>query len=305
MVAAEAKRPRIYIKNAFKTMYIRFGVFFIGGALCVGIVIAYNDPALVAILSGEASGGGTAAASPYVIAMSNLGVEGLPHLVNALMITSIFSAGNTYTYCATRNLYGLALEGRAPKVLQKCTKNGVPIYCFIIVMAFPFLSFLALSNGSNVVLTWLVNLITAGGIIDYIVMCVTYLAFFYACKAQGFDRKQLPYVGWFQPYCGWIGLGWMFFVVMTYGYSSFKPWSVENFFIYYTMVIVAVVSYTTTLLLVFAKHDRCSLPFGRLSTRQNGSHRRRLILFGKLRSSICTSRASWRYQLDFGQKCCN
>ena len=38
MVAAEAKRPRIYIKAAFKMVYIRFGIFFIGGALAVGIV---------------------------------------------------------------------------------------------------------------------------------------------------------------------------------------------------------------------------------------------------------------------------
>jgi amino acid transporter len=88
-----------------------------------------------------------------------------------------------------------------------------------------------------------VNLITAGGVIDYIVMCVTYLCFYRACKAQGFDRNTLPYTGWFQPYCGWIGLIWMVFVVSTYGYSSFKPWSVENFFIYYTMVIVAPVLY--------------------------------------------------------------
>ena len=36
---------------------------------------------------------GTAAASPYVIAMQNLGVGGLPNLVNALLVTSIFSAG--------------------------------------------------------------------------------------------------------------------------------------------------------------------------------------------------------------------
>jgi amino acid transporter len=138
-------------------MYIRFGIFFIGGALCVGIVCAYNDPTLVSILTGTAGGSGTAAASPYVIAMTNLKVEGLPHLVNALMITSIFSAGNTYTYCATRNLYGLALEGRAPALLRKCTKGGVPIYCFFVVMCFPFLSFLQLSNGSNTVLTWLVS----------------------------------------------------------------------------------------------------------------------------------------------------
>lgn len=72
IVAAEAKRPRIYIKNAFKTMYIRFGIFFMGGSLAVGIVCAHNDPTLVDILTGNRAGGGTAAASPYVIAMTNL-----------------------------------------------------------------------------------------------------------------------------------------------------------------------------------------------------------------------------------------
>lgn len=159
MVAAEAKRPRHYIKAAFKTVYVRFGVFFIGGALAVGIVLPYNDPTLTSILSGKKGGAGTAAASPYVIAMSNLGVSVFPHIVNALMVTSIFSAGNTYTYCATRSLYGLALEGRAPKFLKKCTKNGVPLYCFAIVMIFPFLSFLQLSNSSSIVLTWLINLV--------------------------------------------------------------------------------------------------------------------------------------------------
>lgn len=69
MAAAEAKRPTTYIKTAFKTVYWRFGIFFILGALCVGIVIPYNDPSLDAILSGKAGGSGTAAASPYVIAM--------------------------------------------------------------------------------------------------------------------------------------------------------------------------------------------------------------------------------------------
>lgn len=243
MVSAEAKRPRIYIKTAFKTIYWRFGIFFILGSLCVGIVIPYNDPTLVDIIFGSGSGGGTAAASPYVIAMSNLGVEVLPHITNALMVTSIFSAGNTYTYCATRSLYGLAIEGRAPRFLRKCTKNGVPIFCFVVVMAFPFLSFLQLSNSSSKVLTWLINLVTAGGIIDFIVMCVTYIFFYRACKAQGIDRRSFPYTGWFQPYCAYIGLTGMLLVVFFYGYSSFTPWSVETFFSYYTMVIVAPILY--------------------------------------------------------------
>ncbi|PHH79392.1 hypothetical protein CDD80_4951 [Ophiocordyceps camponoti-rufipedis] len=238
MVAAEAQRPRVYIKAAFKTIYLRFGIFFLGSALAVGIIVPFNDPILVAVAKGE-KGGGTAAASPYVIAMQNLGVSVLPHIVNALMFTSIFSAGNTYTYCATRSLYGLALEGRAPRFLRKCWSNGVPIYCFCIVMCFPLLSFLQLGNGSALVLDWLVSLITAGGIIDYIVMSITFLFYYRACKAQGVDRSKLPYYGWGQPWCAIIALVFMMFVVIFYGYSAFTPWSVDGFFRHYTMQLVA------------------------------------------------------------------
>lgn len=200
MVAGEARRPRIYIKAAFKTVYWRFAIFFMGGALAVGVVLSSSDPTLTGIVTGEQSGSGTAAASPYVIAMANMGITGLPHVVSALLVTSIFSAGNTYTFCATRSLYGLAIEGRAPKALRYCTKSGVPLVCFAIVMVFPCLAFLQVSNGSNVVLGWLINLVTAGGVINYWVMSVTYIFFYRACKAQALDRNTLPYKGWFQPY---------------------------------------------------------------------------------------------------------
>lgn len=40
IIAAEAKFPRKYLKQAFKTTFYRFVFFFIGSALCVGIVIA-------------------------------------------------------------------------------------------------------------------------------------------------------------------------------------------------------------------------------------------------------------------------
>ena len=250
MVAAEAKRPRIYIKNAFKTVYWRFGIFFIMGSLMVGIIVAYNDKTLDSILNGDKGGGGTASASPYVIGMQNLGVHGLPHLVNALLCTSIFSAGNTYTYCATRSLYGLALDGRAPKFLKYCTKRGVPLWCFCVVMIFPCLSFLQLGKGSQTVLSWLVNLVTAGGLINYIAMCGTYIGFYNACKAQGLDRSTLPYYGRLQPYCGYVGLVTEIIIVLTYGYSSFRAgFHVDLFFTYYTLVGVAIITFTSWKLL--------------------------------------------------------
>lgn len=84
-------------------------------------------------------------------------------VLHSLLLTSIFSAGNTYTYCAIRTLYSLALEGRAPRILTHTTRNGVPIYCFIIVMIFPILSFLQCGSNSSVVINWFSTLVTAGG----------------------------------------------------------------------------------------------------------------------------------------------
>jgi amino acid transporter len=242
MTAGEAAYPRTFIKTAYKTIYYRFGLFFILGSLCVGIVVSFNDPTIQAILAGESSkkGGGS---SPYVIAMKNLEIAVLPDIVNALLITSVFSAGNTVTYCATRSLYGLALEGRAPKILSKTTSKGVPVYAFMVVLAFPFLSFLQLSNNSSKVLNWLVSLVTAGALIDYLVICITFIQFYRACKAQGIDRRSFPYFGYFQPYCAYIGVAAMTLILLFYGYTAFDPWSVEKFFQNYTMQLVAPILY--------------------------------------------------------------
>ncbi|CAM1509729.1 Fc.00g000640.m01.CDS01 [Cosmosporella sp. VM-42] len=245
MVSGETKLPRRYLKNAFKTTYARFAFFFVGSALTVGIVIPYDDSTLLSILKGDAGGAGTASASPYVIAMNNLGIGILPHVTNALLVTSIFSAGNAYTYCGSRSLYGLALEGQAPAFLRKCTKQGVPIYCLGVTMLFPCLAFLNVSSSAATVLTWFTNVITAAQIIDYIVICVTYLFFYKACHAQNLDRRTLPYFGYFQPYSAWIGFFFLTTVVCVYGYSVFLPghWAIDTFFTYYTMVLVAPILY--------------------------------------------------------------
>lgn len=247
MIAAEAIYPRYTIKNAFKTIYWRFGFFFIGSALCVGLIVPYNDPVLANLVVGDGTGSGTAAASPYVVAMNNLGIGVLPHVVNALLFTSIYSAGNTYVFCATRNLYSLALEGQAPRILARCTRQGVPIYSLIVTMVFPCLAFLQVSNSSAVVLDWLINLLTSGGLVNYIIMCITYLRFYKACKAQNVDRKTLPYCGWFQPYGTWIALCFLVMIALCNGYTLFvnadESFTAAGFFTKYTMIIISPVAF--------------------------------------------------------------
>ncbi|KAL0935942.1 general amino acid permease agp2 [Colletotrichum truncatum] len=239
-VAGEAQQPRKTMKSAFKSVYWRFGIFFIGGALCVGIVLPANDPTLLSVLSNGETG--TGAASPFVIAMKNMNIGVLPHIVNALLLTSIYSAGNAYVYCSSRSLYGLALNGHAPKIFTKCTKQGVPVYCLLVSVAFACLSYLKLGSGSITVLTWLTNLITGGTLVTYIVICVNYLFFYRALSAQNFNRSDLPYCGYLQPYGTYIALVWLIGVEIFYGYAIFLPgrWDIGSFFSNYTMALLAV-----------------------------------------------------------------
>ncbi|KAI6914892.1 hypothetical protein KC318_g323 [Hortaea werneckii] len=155
-----------------------------------------------------------------------------------LLFTCLFSAGNTYTFCAIRNLYSLALEGRAHRIFAKTTRNGTPIYACMVVTIFPLLSLMQVGSTSAEVLNWLVSLITAGGVVNYIVITTTYICFYRACLVQGVKRSELPYFAWYQPWCAYIGLAWMLFIIFFYGYSSFRPWDVGIFFQHYTMVIL-------------------------------------------------------------------
>lgn len=201
-------------------------IIFIGGAVCVGILLAYNDPTLVDAVE---NGNSTASAYPYIIAMGNLGIIGLPHLICALMLTTVFSAGNTYWYATTRGLYSLAAGGRAPRIFTKINSRGIPIYCNVVALGFACLSFLQLSGGAMTVLNWLSSLTTANILINYIVIAVTYICFFRACRAQNFDRTKLPYYAYFQPYCGYISLAWMVLMLFCFGYRSFSPFSIQEF----------------------------------------------------------------------------
>ena len=156
MAAGEAENPRVVMPSAYNKVFVRLTAFFVLGSLAVGINVPYNDAELTNAFSNDAPG---AAASPYVVAMDRLGITVLPDIVNALVLTAAFSAGNSYVYCASRSLFGLALEGKAPRIFTRCSRSGVPVYCVLLVLLLSLLSFLQVSSGSAQVLQWFVNLV--------------------------------------------------------------------------------------------------------------------------------------------------
>ncbi|KAH8883450.1 amino acid permease [Thozetella sp. PMI_491] len=245
MVAAETENPRKILPPAFRSFVWRILIFFVGSSLCMGIVIPYNDPTLAAILGGEVSGSGTGAASPYVIAMSRLQIPFLPHLVNALIMTSIFSAGNGLLFAATRTLHGMSLKGYAPRFFSYCTKGGVPIYALALALSFCLLAFLQVSSSSAKVLTYLVDLVTCCQLLNYGFTALTYRHFYSALKKQGISRDTLPYKGKFQPYTSYFAMAGALFMLLAAGYDLFLSggWDVMWFFLDYGMIAFFILAF--------------------------------------------------------------
>lgn len=129
LAAAEAENPRRNVPKAIRRVFYRILLFYIGGVIVIGWLVPYTDTRLL-------STSGTASASPFVIAINNAQIKALPSIINAVILISAFSAGNSDLYAASRTLYGLACSGQAPRFLRKCTKNGLPVWCVAITCKF-------------------------------------------------------------------------------------------------------------------------------------------------------------------------
>lgn len=165
MVAGETAHPRRVLPKAYNTTIWRILTFYLGSALCVGINVPFNDPALLGAILGGAKG---AAKSPYVISMNRLQIPVLPDLVNAIVLTSVFSTASAFLYGSSRSLYSLGLEGQAPKFVTRTNKRGVPYVAIGIILTISCLSYLAVGKGSAKVLDWFVNLTSSCQLISWI-----------------------------------------------------------------------------------------------------------------------------------------
>ena len=90
MAAGEAENPRVIMPRAYNTVFYRLATFFILGSLSVGILVPYTSHELEAVLQKVELKSST---SPYIIAMKSLNIRILPDIVNALILSSAFSAG--------------------------------------------------------------------------------------------------------------------------------------------------------------------------------------------------------------------
>ncbi|THU94837.1 amino acid permease [Dendrothele bispora CBS 962.96] len=221
IAAGEAKNPRRNLPKAIRRVYIRILLFYIGGTIIIGLLVPSTDDRLD-LASGDA------ASSPFVIAIQNAGIKGLPSVINAALLTSAWSAASSDLYTSSRALYGLSLAGNAPKIFSKTLKNGLPIVSLLFCSAFALLSYMGVTSGSGRVFN-----------------CITYLRFYSGIKAQGIDRSTLPFASKLQPFAAWYGVIGCFVVCFFSGFAVFinGHWATDTFVTNYLPLMLFPVLY--------------------------------------------------------------
>ncbi len=173
ITAAEADDPKHSIPRATNQVIYRILLFYVG-ALAV-LLSLYPWQKVV-------TGG-----SPFVLIFHALDSNLVATLLNAVVLTAALSVYNSCVYSNSRMMFGLAVQGDAPKAMLKVNKRGVPLAA---------LGVSAMATGLCVLINYvmpgqafglLMALAVAALVINWVIISITHLMFRKAKRQAGED----------------------------------------------------------------------------------------------------------------------
>jgi len=115
VAAGEAENPRRTMPRAINSVFVRIMLFYIGAIIVVATLVVYTDPSLLSASEENI------AASPFTIVFERAGLAIAAAFMNAVVLTSVLSAGNSTLYVGSRLLYSITDIFIAHK--RSCTKS--------------------------------------------------------------------------------------------------------------------------------------------------------------------------------------
>ncbi|WP_332647634.1 amino acid permease [Lysinibacillus sp. 54212] len=218
VTAGETDNPAKSIPKAVRSVFWRILLFYIFAIGAIGLLIPYTDTRL---LSDDI------AVSPFTIVFDNLGVAFAASVMNAIILTAMLSAGNSGLYAASRMLYQLAVDGKAPKFFMKVNTRGIPVYSLLATLAVGSLAFLASFFGDGVVYMWLLNASGMSGFIAWLGIAISHYRFRKAYIAQGRDVSLLPYRAALYPFGPLFAFIVCMIVILGQNYTAFTGDSID------------------------------------------------------------------------------
>lgn len=194
IAAGESENPQKNIPSAIRKVFWRILLFYVLSIFVISLIIPYTSEFL---LDNELT---DISVSPFTLVFENTGIAFAAALMNAVILTSVLSAGSSGMYAATRMLYALAKEKKAPNWLTRVSRSGVPKNALYVTTAVAALCFLSSIFGNNTVYLWLLSASGMTGFITWLGIAMSHYRFRKGYLAQGRDLNKLPYLSGFFPY---------------------------------------------------------------------------------------------------------
>jgi lysine-specific permease len=211
LAAAETADPSTNVPKAIRTVFWRILLFYIGSIFVVGTLISYTDPNL---LNGDES---HIAYSPFTMVFQQLPRVGYyaANLMNAVILSSVLSCGNSSMYVASRMLYAMSHSRKAPSMFGHLNRRGVPVAALLATGLISALAFFSTYVGEHKIYQIFYNASSLTGFMIWLGIAVCHLRFRKAWVAQGRRLEDLKFRSKFYPYGPWLAV--VLFITVLFG----------------------------------------------------------------------------------------
>jgi GABA permease len=183
VAAAESKEPVKAIAAMSTTLTVRVVLFYV---LSIFFIVAAVN--WTSIKPGQ---------SPFVAALTLIGIPGSAMAMNIIVLTAVLSCLNSGLYVTSRALFALAAHGDAPKSLVVLNKRNVPARAILVGTVFGYGAMMASIISPTGVFTFLVNASGTAMLFLYLMIGVAQIRHRHDLSAEA--QKKLPLKMWLFP----------------------------------------------------------------------------------------------------------
>ncbi|KAI5310889.1 hypothetical protein KEM55_004144 [Ascosphaera atra] len=213
ITAGETKNPAKVMPKVVRNVFWRILFFYFLSVLIIGLDIPYNYPNLSTKDTGV---------SPFTLVFQSAGSHAAGSFVNAVITSSVISAGNHALFAGSRLLYTLAVDRHAPSFFGLLSPMGVPYVAVLATVAVSALCFGASYVGAGQLWAWLQNIVGVSNQISWLCIGITSVRFRRAIKRQGLE-DLLPYRNWMYPIGPYASIFLNTVIILVQGWSCFSP----------------------------------------------------------------------------------
>lgn len=196
LAASETQNPKKVVPRACKNVVYRILRVDIIPILLLVMILPYSEANLQD--------------SVFSMALAKYGFTEVAGILSFIVLTAAFSCANSGFYGAVRALYGLSLEGMAPKTFARLNKQCTPMYAtlFTLLICWAVLGLWWFSNGESELYVWLLSVSAFTGAICWISICWAQISFRRKVYQRGYTKAEIespsPLSPWMPLFIGII-----------------------------------------------------------------------------------------------------